>query len=225
MEFSARSLLVLLLLGGALATQTLVKRHVATASATDERRLPTPLDSLPLQLPHWRGEEREISDPRLRLGDARIRRLYQRGRSGPVIEVWAVYAQDGSDRFHHPEICMAVAGHQEDQAGRQTIPVPGHSAPVQQYRFGSPGKRKLVYYWHYSLLAPQDDGRDGLQRLYERLHRRPPSLTIQVFVPEQGPRDREQAVEFVREFDAALQAALPPTAERGSRRAPVTIVD
>lgn len=219
----AASLLTLLALAG--AGQFLLERHVESAGTIGAAPLAHPLADLPLQIGPWQGQDVAVEDPRLQLGDARSRRLYRRSPSDRPIEVWIVHARDGSDRYHHPEICMAVAGRQEDPAGRDAFWLPGHSAPVQQYRFGSLGRRQLVFYWYYTLFPAPDDELDSLQRLYQRLHQRPASMTIEVFAPEQRAGDGDQAREFVRRLDAELQSILPATAVRGRQRAPITVID
>jgi hypothetical protein len=96
---------------------------------------------------------------------------------------------------------------------------------VQQFRFGIPGDRQWVFYWHYTLLPPKSDKLSDLQFLYQRLHKRPSSITLEVFAPENTTEDVENAREFVRLMDAAIQPHLGPTAVRGSERNPVRRVE
>ncbi len=224
MKLRSRWTLICVLLGSGWLGQLALRQHVAAAGALPAQALVKPLAELPLVWPGWRGQDQRIDDPQL-FGDEHLRRRYRRGQTGPTVELWLVYSRAGADRGHHPEVCMAVAGQSEDLAGRASIPVPGHPAPVQQYRFGSPGRSQLVFYWYYTLLAPASEGVDAMQRLYQRLHGRPASVTVEVFMPEYTPDDREQAWEFVRGLDATLQAHLPTSAVRGSQRIPVTVVD
>lgn len=225
MQLRTRVIVLLSLLAGASFGQLWLERHVASAGSIASAPLARPLPELPLQIGPWHGQDVPVDDPGLMLGDARTRRLYRRSPTDLPIEIWIVYSRTGADRYHHPEICMAVAGRHEDPSGRDAFELPGHSAPVQQYRFGSLGRRQFVYYWHYTLFPPKNDAHDSLQRLYQRLHQRPASMTIEVFAPDRKAGDGEEAREFVRRLDAELQAFLPATAVRGRLRAPITVSD
>jgi hypothetical protein len=136
-----------------------------------------------------------------------------------------VYSRSGVDRNHHPEVCMAVTGKPEDKTARQTCPVDGPGDPVQQYRFGRAGDRQWVFYWHYTIMPPPNESLTAVQRLYQRLRRRPSSVSIEVFAPENSAEDAESAREFVRLVDAAVRDVVGPTAVRSSQRLPVTLVD
>ena len=119
---------------------------------------------------------------------------------------------------------MVVAGKREDRAARRTCHV-GPGEPVQQYRFTGPLDRpQWVFYWHYTLEPPEQQ-LSNVQRLYQRLRRRPSSVTIEVFAPEDSPRSSELAQQFVRLVNQALSQQLGSDAVRGSDRLPVTIVD
>ena len=197
--------------------------HVGAGSQSSSADWDVPLDAIPHTLGDWRGVDRVVDDPRLLVGDRRLRRVYRLGSTDATAELWMVSSKDGSDRAHHPEVCMAVAGRPEDREGREFVAVDGHSCPVQQFRFGSQADSQWVYYWHYTLAPPDEEGSSALRRLHRRLHWRSPSVTIEVFVPGQSPGMRAQAQEFVRLVDAALQKNLPRTAVRGNQRAPVTV--
>lgn len=119
---------------------------------------------------------------------------------------------------------MAVAGQAEDTTVRTVLPLPGHAAPVQQYRFGAPGERTWVFYWHYTLIPEKAAAVSDLQRFYQRLHRRPSSATLEVFAHAETPEDVENARQFVGLVDAAIQPNVGPSAIRGSQRKPVTII-
>lgn len=220
-----RWVLILVALGGGGLGQFALWHHVAAAGPPPAETLLRPLAELPLVFPDWQGQAHPVDDPRLLAGDERLSRRYRRGPDGPAADVWLVYSQVGADRGHHPEVCMAVAGQTEDPAGRATVAVPGHPGPVQQYRFGAPGRSQLVYYWHYTLAAPPDAPADLLQRIYRRSRWRPASVTLEVFMQEQTPADAAWARELVRQLDAALQPHLPPGAVRASDRTPVTVIE
>lgn len=218
------SLAAALLAGGWLGQHRL-QAYVTAPGPLAEVPLLKPLAELPLQLGEWEGEEREITDDKLLFADQHLQRTYVHPAGRQLVSVWLVYSGEGADRGHHPEVCMAVAGKPEVPAGRAEVSLPGHPAPVQQYLFGARGDQQWVYYWHYTLLPPQGAELSDLQRFYQRLHRRPSSLTLEVFAPELSESDGEHAREFVALLDAAIQSHLGPTAIRGSRRTPVTVIE
>jgi hypothetical protein len=217
------SLAAALLLGGWLG-QALLERHVTAAGPLPEVPLTQPLATVPLELGDWRGVDRPIDDPILMIGDERLQRTYTHRRRGQQVSLWIVYSKEGEDRGHHPEVCMAVSGRPEDHSARAELSVPGHDAPVQQYRFGTPGDLTWIFYWHYTLLPAKAAQLTDLQRFYQRQHRRPSSATLEVFAHENNDDDVEYTREFVKLVDAAVQTQVGPSAIRGSQRKPVTII-
>ena len=65
----------------------------------------------------------------------------------------------------------------------------------------------------------------GLQRQYQKVRRKPASVTLEVFAPEYSAEDAEFARQFVGLVDAVVRDHVGPTASRGSRRLPVVYVD
>lgn len=204
--------------------QSRLEGYVTAPGPLPEVPLTKALADLPLQLGEWEGLDREITDQKLLYADQHLQRVYVHPARRQMVSVWLVYSRTGEDRGHHPEVCMAVAGRPEDATGRAELPLPGHPAPVQQYRFGTQGNQQWVFYWHYTLLPAQAAQLSDLQRFYQRLHKRPASITLEVFAPESSDDDGQQAREFVALLDAAIQSHLGGTAVRGSRRTPVTVV-
>lgn len=212
-----------ILLGGWFG-QSGLEQHVTAPGPLPQVALLKPLSDLPLQLGEWEGTDRPIEDQKLLYADQHLQRVYFHPERQQVVSVWLVYSKTGEDRGHHPEVCMAVAGKAEDPAQRAELPLPGHPAPAQQYRFGGQGDQQWVFYWHYTLLPQKGAELSDVQRLYQRLHARPSSVTLEVFAPETEPEDGEHAREFVTLLDAAMQNHLGNTAVRGSRRTPVTVI-
>jgi hypothetical protein len=212
------------LLAGGWFGQHRLESYVTAPGPLPEVPLTKALADLPLQLGEWEGTEREITDEKLLYADQHLQRTYGHPGRRQILSVWLVYSREGEDRGHHPEVCMAVAGKPEDVSGRAEIALPGHPAPVQQYLFGARGDQQWVYYWHYTLLPPKGEELSELQRFYQRLHRRPSSMTLEVFAPEMAEGDGDAAREFVALLDAAIQEHLGGTSVRGSRRTPVTVI-
>ena len=212
------------LLAGACIGQRAWQHHLEAAAPPATVTLDRPLAALPQTLGDWRGQDEPITDARYLYADQHLQRIYVNAKTKQVVTVWGVFSGTGADRGHHPEVCLAVSGQTEDPTVRTTLDLPGHAEPVQQYRFIAGGRGQWVFYWHYTLPEPRDERLDAAQAAYRRWHVRPASLTLEVFAPESEPRDVDAAREFVQLLDAAVQPIVGPTAARGSRRLPVTVV-
>ncbi|MCA9245655.1 MAG: exosortase-associated EpsI family protein [Planctomycetales bacterium] len=219
-----RWLLVLSLLGCTLLAQWFIERHLAPASALPPGELAHPLAALPLAIDGWRGEDRQVLDERALYADQHLNRGYVNADGQQAALVWMAYSASGADRGHHPEVCMAVAGRPEDVSARREIEVPGHAAPIQQYRFGHEGDRQLVFYWYYTLPTDGAEKLDGFQRAFRRFRSRPASVTVEVFAPEIDQFSAAAAQRFVAALDKQIQTLVGPTAVRGSQRIPVTVI-
>lgn len=224
MKLSARILILAVVLTAGFAARASLEAHVVSTDALATVGLEQPLDAFPAALGAWQAIELP-DDPGVDYADEHLRRGYQHGETGQVVMLWIAYSAAGEDRRHHPEVCMAVAGRQEDRQARTTLAIAGHDAPVQQYRFAGAGASQYVFYWHYMLSAEQPDGSNRLKRLYRRLRQLPSSVTIEVFAPETSADDAAAAAEFVGLVDAALQSHLPDRSVRGSTRLPITLVE
>jgi len=213
------------LLSGALAGQQWLSRHLEAAGPLPSVPLRAPLSSLPLELGPWRGVDVPIEDERFLYADQHLQRTYYDARRNQAISVWIAYSTEGTDRRHHPEVCMDVAGKTEDVSVRQALDVPGPGDRVQQFRFGTPGSGQWVFYWHYTLRPDDDEQNDTLQRAYQRMRKLPSSMTVEVFAPELDEDDIDAARDFVRRLAVETQLLAGPDAERGSERLPVTVIN
>lgn len=224
MNLTLRVFSCVAILGAGTVGQVALVRHIQSAGEVPVVPLEHPLIDLPLTVGDWTGREEPV-EAKLRYGDDHLKRTYVHSSGRHGVALWMAYSSKGKDRGHHPEVCMAVAGLPEDEAVRQTLEVPGHEQPVQQYRFGHAGQRQWVFYWHYTLAPPPQKGLDWLQTWRRQLTHHPGSLTVEVFGPEQVEGDVEAARDFVQKIDAALQRHLPPGAVRGSSREPVIMTN
>jgi hypothetical protein len=184
------------------------------------------------QPPSWKGKDcADLETFRAQLpytADSLVWRRYQPTRSGPVIDLYLVHTRDGSDRKHHPEVCIReVAGAPEDPAGRMVIYLDRNlQRPVQRFRFRLGATvHATVYYWHYSLEGLQRDRLSFLQKLNRRLSLPVPSVTAQVSLF--GRTEDEELVEqrVLPAVDASLRdSLLPPTARIGCDRLPIFLL-
>jgi len=222
-QFGYRLLTAAAVVTVCLVLHLLVVRHLEAAGELATIPLTLPMAELPLTIGGWVGHDVEVTDENQRFGEDYVQRIYQLPGTRQHALVWIVYAADGEDRGHHPEICMAVAGKREITDARTTLEIPGDEQPVQQYRFGSEHDSQWVFYWHYTLNPPPNEELDDLQRTYQRMRRRPSSMTLEVFAP--GGADVKPLEEFITALDKSVHEHLPPHAVRGSRRSPVIQVD
>ncbi|MBX3414552.1 MAG: exosortase-associated EpsI family protein [Pirellulales bacterium] len=222
MKFGLRLIAVAVVVGACLLAHLLLVQYLKAPGELQTVMPARPLAELPMEIGGWVGEDVEVTDENQKFGEDYIQRAYRLGNIQGAL-VWIVYAADGEDRGHHPEICMAVAGRPENTSARTTLDVPGFPQPVQQYQFGTQQDSQWVFYWHYTLNPPPNEELDELQRTFQRMRKRPSSMTLEVFAP--AGADVETLQQFVIDLDAAVQEILPPHAERGSRRSPVIRVD
>jgi len=214
-------------LGIALATKTALFQHLQAAGPLPSVSLTKPLQCFPLSLERWTGLETPLTDPRFLYGDDHLSRVYQSGDRRQGFQLWMAYSAKGADRGHHPEVCMRAAGMPEDPRGRKSLPAPGHSQPIQEYRFVRAGEGESLagFYWYYTLDPPPAESASALQRAYQHFQHRPSSLTIEVFTRIMAEQDVVSAREFALAVDRAAQAILPPGAVRGSQRLPVFLIN
>jgi len=223
MSLAARAKLIAALLLAALVAEVGFRLHLQAAGQLAVAGLERPLADFPLQLGGWVGKDRPPEADDFRYGDQSISRDYVDPQRQTAVSLWIVYSRTGEDRGHHPEVCMQVAGKPEDPSVRQTLSV-DQDAPIQQYCFGWPGSRQWVFYWHYTLPPPAQPELTRVQRLYQRMHQRPASVTVEVFAPQRFDDDHGEAVRrFVTLVDEALAVHVGQGAVRGSQRLNVQI--
>jgi len=223
MNIKKRVILTAVIVGIGLALQAGSLAYLKSAGELPVVSLEKSLADFPTTLGTWQSKDLDLTEEE-DYTDEHFKRLYYNPKSqGAAVEFSMTYSSDGSDRGHHPEVCMANAGLPENPGGRALVQVDGHKMPVQRFLFGKPGQYILVYYWHYTLKPQLDESTSQLQRFYQRLQRRPSSATLQIFARYTDESDAERIDEFVRAADAEFQKHLPEGAVRGNRRLPVTV--
>lgn len=220
MTFMTRWLLVVIILGFTSVVHWTLRHHVEAARPPVVMALQQPLSELPRQLDDWSGRDGPMVDE-MRYADECLNRRYSQAGRRQSLTAWFIYSRDGSDRLHHPEICMAVSGIPENPQARSTVALTGPGAPAQEYSLGQGADSVLVFYWHYTLWPPADKSVTAVQQLYQRLHHRPASLTLQVFAPCQSVEDAVAARGLVKRLDLEIQSYVGPDAIRGNRRLPI----
>ena len=194
--------------------------HVRRA-APEPVALVKPICDIPHRLGPWHGVDVE-ADGTVDFADQYVKRTYRHKDSGRQVTLWTAYSQDGDDRTHHPQLCMAVLGRRENETLRRSAPLPGPGDPARVCHFGRPGQGTWTFYWHYSLRPPCETITSPLARAFHRLRRMGPSVTVELFVPEESDDDVACASGFARLVDAALRSHVGPAAVRGS--SPLSVV-
>jgi len=215
------SIVSLLLLGA--GGHFALSQHLEIVNRKSLYSLTKPLDLLPHQLGHWTGSDKPIRKEAL-IGDDHLLRVYRHNETGMELQLWIVYSAEGENRRHHPLVCMAVDGKEEIASERKSIGIDEHSTPIQQFCFKTSKQPVWVYYWNYDML-PQHRELSSLQKLYRKIQRRFPSVTLEVFIDEHTPGTREAVIDFVKLVDSEIHPWLGPGAVRDSRYMRVSILD
>ena len=222
MSLNVRCWIVLAVLAGGLAGQELLRAHLTGVPLPAPAELRLPLAALPRQIGPWEAEDLPLTE-QIQYADEHLKRRYHLSERDQSLVLWAVYARDGEDRKHHPEVCMAVAGRQEERQARQTFDPGGPGGLVQQYLYRGLAGGEWIFYWHYTLPIRLEPNLDALQRAYQRSRCRASSVTLEVFAAARTPQDLEAVQQFVRDLDTAVRGHVGSEAVRGSERLPVTV--
>ena len=222
MSLRVRWWIAVAFLAGGLAGQELLRAHLTEVPLPAPAELQLPLAGLPREIGPWQAEDLPLAAD-AQYADEHLKRRYHHPERNQSLVLWAVYARDGEDRKHHPEVCMAVAGRQEERQERQTLELDGPGAPAQQYRYRGLAGAEWVFYWHYALPLRLDPQLDSLQRTYQRARCHASSVTLEVFAPSRTQGDLAAAQRFVRDLDATIRRHVGSEAVRGSERLPVMV--
>ena len=218
-----RIILVTTILVVSLLAERLLRSHVLAAGSPPVVALAAPLAELPRAVGQFHGLDLRADDAATQFADAHLLRRYVSDEGLSAI-VWLAYSRDGSDRLHHPEVCMSVAGMPEDEDARTSVNPMRLGAPIQRYRFGNPGNHTWIYYWHYTMRADRPVEQTSMQSLFQTLRYRPASLTVEVFAEDQPVQQTSKLDDFVVRLENVIQDFVGPNAVRGSGRVPVQVI-
>jgi exosortase len=212
-----------------LACQSALWAHLHNGKLAEPPPMRQPLASVPVSLGEWSGQDippatlPPLSRRYFEEADDRLNRAYFLPTStGKPLEarLWAVHYRDGRDRNHHPYVCYKVAGLTEDASAFREVPVLDGGPPLRRFGFTGRGRRGFVYYWHYTLEPANDQDLTPLQQFHQRLSRRLPSVTVELFTEADDARLDALALLV----DQEMQRCLPPGARRGSDVLPIRYV-
>lgn len=221
MGLTSRILMAASALAVAAWTHVALVRHLEASRPAPSIPLRKPLAELPDRLGDWHGVD--IEPPSV-FADEHFARVYRHELTGQEVTVNSHYSARAEDRKHDPLLCLGVAGFQEDPEWRESIPVEGHTSPIQRFRLHKPDEIRLAFYWHYTWWPADDTETSRLGKLYQQFHSLPSSVSISAFTPHFTNEDAPGAHEFVRLLDAALQSHIVPGAERGNATAPIMVI-
>ncbi len=213
-----------------------IQWHLAQASEDPFPQIRSDLSVIPLQLnaakTEWHGEQlSRIKQLREKLpfkDDDMLYRTYVESKTRVPVQVYMVYSREGTDRDHHPEVCIRdVAGAPEDSAFRKIIFLDkDKTRAVQRFRFQTgTDEYTTVYYWHYTIRPKVTGNESALQTLHNVVGKRAPSITVQVSTLGRGRALKEIEQDLLPEFDKILRdKLLPDTARMGCNRMRVTVI-
>jgi hypothetical protein len=238
MKLLGRILLVNAILAGGWAAQWALSHHLQARGQlayTDIRKsitqLPETLTPSADAAVGWTGQT-NVHEELIRkqlpfVPDDLVSRTYLLPGSNLSVSLYAVFSRDGSDRKHHPEVCIRdVTGAPEDAAARLVLYMENDSSrPIQRFRFRtSATQHTIVYYWHYTFPRIPLDGESRLQVLYQRLSKPAPSITVQVSTTAEMEHAKAIESGFLEALDQLLRRDyLPPGTVMACDRMPIAL--
>lgn len=128
------------------------------AALESGKQSPFPLESIPISLKSWKGEETKMDDQIVRATGStdRITRRYIDQRTGVNLDVIVLYGPTSDMFIHRPELCYPKAGYvQFGDAKRRSIPLGKVSIPFKTlaYTKGEGGQTEIQEIhcaWRYS---------------------------------------------------------------------------
>jgi len=148
--------LVCLLLGGSGVVRAWQARRLATV-LQDGRRSPFPLESLPINLGTWKGEEATLDPLIVRVSGATdiVTRRYVDQKTGAALEAIILYGPSAEVFLHRPEVCYPNAGFKQLGDGETrlinvgTSEVPFRSLVYTKGEGGRAALQEVHYSWRY----------------------------------------------------------------------------
>lgn len=176
-----------------------------------------PLQSVPLVLGAWEGEERPLEQRLVEASgaDNYLSRIY-RTAGGNAISLYVGFyeSQRTGDTIHSPKNCLPGAGWEPIRSARVAVQLaPGQIAPVNEYLVGKGRHRQLVMYWYQSrgrVVASEYSAKVWL--VYDAMIRnRTDGALVRLVTPITATEADARAIlgDFAREFYPVLQEFVP----------------
>jgi len=178
-------------------------------------RFNAPLDSLPMKIGVWEGEDVELTEAVMQVlkADRVLCRQYMNSQTGESLGLLIVYRKYGRRDFaHRPELCYPAVGFEIVQKSYTTVPYAGRNVRARLVIAEKDAAREAITYWFGS--GDRSEANYAKQQLWMALDRlqdqRYGWAFIRVNVPEMY--GDEQALELTRSFlkqaDKPLMKAL-----------------
>ncbi|MDB5351170.1 MAG: hypothetical protein JWN86_2417 [Planctomycetota bacterium] len=205
-----RAILGAIILGCGVSVQAALEKATETARP----KLKQPLNTLPLRLRDWLGEDEAMDPLVLERTQASewINRVYE--RHGQRLKLWINYSETGMNLRHSPEVCLPSGGWNkvEAQCSVMDLDRPSARLPVRLMRlvYSQQDMVQGLGFWYYIF------GEGQVERYVRSLPitsrsshgrtTRGSGLTVEVFCAgETDPKG-----EALRDFSSALLDALEP---------------
>jgi len=108
------------------------------------------LDSLPMKIGVWEGEDVELTDAvkQALKADRVLCRQYTNSQTGESLGLLIVYRKYGRRDFvHRPELCYPAAGWEIVQKAYTTVPYAGHNVQARLVIAEKDSAREAITYW------------------------------------------------------------------------------
>lgn len=204
MKLRYRFGLIAAVLGAAWYGERRLESHVS-ARPPELRISPPALTALPNSLGAWRGEDERLGAaslaPSADADNSQLQRNYFQAHTGQVATVHLRYTPPGESPTFTADDFAPVAA--EPASTEAAEPFRGDSANA-----GSSPRGRWAFRRHFSLPIADDPRCDALQNMARRTRTQAPTLTLEVFVPENFPTDPQAADEFVRLAESAVASLV-----------------
>lgn len=213
MKLHYRFGLIAVVLGAAWYGERRLESHV-NARPPEMSVSPPALAALPNSLGAWRGEDERLGSAPLAshsgISGTHLQRNYFQAHSGQVATIYLRYTPLGTaPTFTADDLDAAGA---EPASAESAEPLRDDSA---NHESSEPSGRRgrWAFRRHFSLPIADDPRCDALQNMARRARTQAPTVTLEVFVPENFPTDPQAADEFVRLADSAVASLVAAETE------------
>jgi len=217
MKIRYRFALIAVVLGGSWYGERRLESHLS-GCPPEIRVTPPALVSLPKSLGAWQGEDEGLGDSPLerdrRQADEHLSRNYFRSNTGQVATVHLRFFSTGT---LPPPAAEELAAVRIDSSASEPF---GDDQANGELRGRAGMRGRWVYRRQFPLPIADDPHCDALQNMARRARSPAPTVTLEIFVPENFPTDPQATEEFVRLVDSAVESLLAVDTA-GVDRAPI----
>jgi hypothetical protein len=186
---------------------------------TDRPALRRPLDSIPMKLGDWIGQDEPVAPDIVERAQTTeyLNRVYEHpNHPGCKLTLWINYSEQGTNLRHTPEICLPSGGWTkvESQSKVLCVQAPGtKSVHITRLGYSRGELVEHVGFWYYIF------GEGKLENFVRQLPitsrsshgrtTRGSSMTVEIFYPGDHDPDGEALCNFAQPLLDALEPILP----------------